>query len=76
MRNLLAVFMPVEDSRHYHEFAVSLLDALFRQLDLLAPIDLFPVYFKFYGNLNEYALQNIPYFWAISYNTLRFEIII
>ena len=61
MRNLLAVFMPVEDSRHYHEFVVSLLDALFRQLDLLAPIDLFPVYFKFYGNLKEYALQNIPY---------------
>ena len=37
MRNLLAVFKPPEDSRHYHEFAVSLLDALFRQLDLVAP---------------------------------------
>ena len=61
MRNLLAVFMPVEDSRHYHEFAVSLLDALFRQLDLLALIDLFPVYFQFYGNQKEYTLQNIPY---------------
>ena len=27
MRNLLAVFIPPEDSRHYHEFVVSLLDA-------------------------------------------------
>lgn len=46
MRNLLVVFIPPEDSRHYHEFAVSLLDALFRQLDLVDPMDSFPVYFK------------------------------
>ena len=35
MRNLLAVFMRMKDSRHYHESAVPLLETLFRQLDLV-----------------------------------------
>ena len=61
MRNLLAVFIPPEDSRHYHEFAVSLLDALFRQLDLVAPMDSFPVYFKLLWRSKKYALHNIAY---------------